>query len=214
MRKCLAVLLIAGLSFSMVACGGEDKAVTTKEVTTEATSAASEEATTAASAEATTAATEATTAASEETTTAASTEATTAAGAEATTAAEASGGSFAIATTASDDAVKAFATQVQNAIIGYDWATLGGYVKYPITIDGNQVANGDELKALLDDHIISPDFLSAVGQADAPNNMFANGQGICLADGNVWFLDENFDGISQNGNPSFKVIAINGIIGD
>ena len=139
---------------------------------------------------------------------------TTAAGAEATTTAEASGGSFAIATTASDDAVKAFATQVQNAIIGYDWATLGGYVKYPITIDGNQVANGDELKALLDDHIISPDFLSAVGQADAPNNMFANGQGICLADGNVWFLDENFDGISQNGNPSFKVIAINGIIGD
>ena len=214
MRKCLAVLLIAGLSFSMVACGGEDKAVTTKEVTTEATSAASEEATTAASAEATTAATEATTAASEETTTAASTEATTAAGAEATTAAAASGGSFAIATTASDDAVKAFATQVQNAIIGYDWATLGGYVKYPITIDGNQVANGDELKALLDDHIISPDFLSAVGQADAPDNMFANGQGICLADGNVWFLDENFDGISQNGNPSFKVIAINGIIGD
>lgn len=206
MRKCLAVLLVAGLSFSMVACGGEDKAVTTKEVTTEATTAASEEATTAASAEATTAATEATTAASEETTTAA--------GAEATTAAAASGGSFAIATTASDDAVKAFATQVQNAIIGYDWATLGGYVKYPITIDGNQIANGDELKALLDDHIISPDFLSAVGQADAPNNMFANGQGICLADGNVWFLDENFDGISQNGNPSFKVIAINGIIGD
>ena len=206
MKKCLAVLLVAGLSLSMVACGGkeEKKAKATTAATTQATTEATTQAETQAE---TQAATEATTKAEE--TTAATTEATT----EATTQAGASG-TYAAVTTAADDKVEAYATQVQNAIIAYDWSQLGDMINFPISIDGNQVSNKDELINLLNDHIISPDFISAVGQPDVPKNLFANGQGICMADGNVWFYDTNFDGINQNGDPNFKILAINGIIGE
>ena len=191
MKKCLAVLLIAGLSLSMVACGGKEEKkskATTTAATTEAT-------------------TEATTKAEE--TTAATTEATT----EATTQAGTSG-SYSAATNAPDDKVEAFATQVQNAMIAYDWSQVGDMINYPITIDGTQVSNKDEFVNLLNEHIISPDFLSAIGQPEVPQNLFANGQGICMANGEVWFYDTNFDGITQNGDPNFKIITITGILGD
>ncbi|MCR5542822.1 MAG: hypothetical protein K6F55_01625 [Eubacterium sp.] len=199
MKKCLAVLLVAGLSLSMVACGGKEEKkakATTTAATTEATTQAETQAETQAATEATTQA---------EGTTAATTEATTEAAGE---------NSYAAATMASDDVVKAYATQVQNAVIAYDWSQFGDMIQYPITIDGNTVNNKDELVNLFNSHTISTDFVSAVGQPDVPDNLFANGQGICLADGNIWITDQSFDGISENGDPSFKVFAINGILAD
>ena len=43
------------------------------------------------------------------------------------------------------------------------------------------------------------------------DDLFANGQGIMLADGLIWFRDVNYDGITQNGTPSFKIITVNTI---
>ena len=202
MKKCLAFIILAGLSLSLIACGDKeenDTTAATTAATTEATTQAEKKEETEVATEAATKAEE-TTAATEETT-------------EATT--EAAGeNSYAAATMASDDVVKAYATQVQNAVIAYDWSQFGDMIQYPITIDGNTVNNKDELVNLFNSHTISTDFVSAVGQPDVPDNLFANGQGICLADGNIWITDQSFDGISENGDPSFKVFAINGILAD
>ena len=41
--------------------------------------------------------------------------------------------------------------------------------------------------------------------------MFTNGQGICMGDGEIWFLDVNFDGVEQTADPLLKIIAVQGI---
>ena len=41
--------------------------------------------------------------------------------------------------------------------------------------------------------------------------LFANGQGICLGGGQIWFLDVNFDGVEQVDEPLLKIIAVSGV---
>lgn len=42
-------------------------------------------------------------------------------------------------------------------------------------------------------------------------NIFANGQGICMADGEVWFLDVSYDGIEQTGDSLLRIITLQGL---
>ena len=41
--------------------------------------------------------------------------------------------------------------------------------------------------------------------------LFANGQGICLGGGKIWFLDVNFDGVKQVDEPLLKIITVSGV---
>ncbi|MDO4869716.1 MAG: hypothetical protein Q4A65_05460 [Bacillota bacterium] len=41
-------------------------------------------------------------------------------------------------------------------------------------------------------------------------DMFTNAQGICMADGQIWLLDLNFDGVEQTDDPQLKIIALQG----
>ena len=108
------------------------------------------------------------------------------------------GSNYGIATTATDDAVEKFASDVKNTVLAGDWDTLGDMVRYPITVGDNEIADKES-------------FVTALENEDC-TGLMANGQGICMGSGEVWFLDVNFDGIEQKGEPDFKIITFNGII--
>ena len=48
-------------------------------------------------------------------------------------------------------------------------------------------------------------------EAEDCRDLFVNQQGICMGNGQVWFVDVNFDGIEQADEPLLRIIRINGV---
>ena len=118
---------------------------------------------------------------------------------------------YGIATTAPRADVEKFAAEVKQLFLQKDWETLSGMMDYPVRLFGETDANNkEEFLAAMNGHEF-PDSSFQAMENEPCNDLFANGQGIMLADGLIWFRDVNFDGITQNGTPSFKIITVNTI---
>ena len=118
---------------------------------------------------------------------------------------------YSIVTTALNAEVEKFASDVKDAVLSSDWNALGDMISYPITIGGNEVSDKDAFVSLLNEKGAQAEFVTAI-ENESCKGLFANGQGICMGSGEVWFVDMNYDGIEQKGDPDFKIITFNGII--
>ena len=115
---------------------------------------------------------------------------------------------------AADEAVvESFAEKVKTAIVNSSWSDLGDMISYPITVGGTEVADKDAFVNKMNEATVSSAFVDAVSNADC-SELFANGQGISIGNGEVWFLDYAYDavGLVENGEPDFKIITLNGIV--
>lgn len=130
---------------------------------------------------------------------------------EETAAAQTEESPYGIATEASAEEVEQFAAQVKEAYLARNWQALSVMVEYPLDLFGEQVRNEQEFVAAMESHAVSESSLRSV-EEEPCTDLFANDQGIAMADGIVWFRDTAFDGITQTGTPSFKIFAINTIL--
>ncbi len=75
------------------------------------------------------------------------------------------------------------------------------------------MADEDAFVSKMNESTVSSTFVSAVSNADC-SDLFANGQGIMIGNGEVWFLDYAYDAVElkENGEPEFKIITLNGIV--
>ena len=62
----------------------------------------------------------------------------------------------------------------------------------------------------MSDKVVSESDRAAMEEEDC-NDLFFNGQGICMASGSIWFLDVNFNGIEQVGEPLLRIISVSGL---
>lgn len=123
------------------------------------------------------------------------------------------GNTYAAATLAPDDKVEAFAQSVIDTVKAKDWSKLADMMKYPATINGSSVDSKDAFMALINEKGASEVFVSSVSGLTS-KDIFANGQGIAIGNGDVWFVDDGFTGLDQIGDPDFKIITLNGIIAE
>ena len=152
------------MASALCACGEE------KEDATEAKTEAVTEATTAAANETTEAATEA--------------EAET----DSNESSEPSQTDYSAGTTEDAATVEAFALKIRTAVGDSDWETLADMAQYPVMVNGAQVASKDELLSNINEKGVSDEFISKI-KGESCTGMMANGQGVMMADGEVWFTD-------------------------
>lgn len=103
--------------------------------------------------------------------------------------------------------VELFAGMIRDAYINADWATIAEHVRYPITVDGTELADAAALTAFLSERTVTDAAQEAMVK-ESCHNMFFNGQGICLGDGEIWILDPNY---MTEAEPELQVIAISGV---
>ena len=96
---------------------------------------------------------------------------------------------------------------LRDAYLNEDWETIAIYVDYPVTIAGTELKSGDEFLAFMKDKTIHESDREAMN-AETCHNMFFNGQGICLGDGELWVTDLHY---MTDEAPELAIIGINGI---
>ena len=103
--------------------------------------------------------------------------------------------------------VEAFAAQMKDAYLNADWATIAKHVRYPVIVNGASVEDEAGLLAALEGKGISDADRAAMEQEPC-TDLFFNGQGICLGDGELWLLDPNY---MTDETPVLQVITISGV---
>ena len=103
--------------------------------------------------------------------------------------------------------VELFAGMVRDAYINADWETIAEHVRYPITVDGTELKDAASLAAFLSERTVTDADQEAMVN-ETCHNMFFNGQGICLGDGEIWLLDPNY---MTDAEPELQIIAISGV---
>ena len=113
------------------------------------------------------------------------------------------------AVTAMDSAdVEAIARTVRDAYLDEDWETVSEHLSYPVIVGGVPLNTTDDFLKYMEDKTIAPGDRDAL-QNETCENMFLNGQGICLGDGEIWLRDPNY---MTNEQPVLEIIALNGIV--
>ena len=106
--------------------------------------------------------------------------------------------------------VEDFAMKVRQAYLDEDWSTISEMIEYPITLNEETIDSAKEFQAFMKDKKIDGSSRKAM-EDETCRNMFTNFQGICMGDGDIWFLDVHFDGEEQTDEPLLKIIAFQGI---
>lgn len=85
------------------------------------------------------------------------------------------------------DKVESFAIEVKQHIKNRDIDALAVLIDYPLTIDGkaNSIINAEDFH-MKSPQIINDNFIDYVSKSSA-RNLSGNNNGLCLADGRVWF---------------------------
>ncbi len=110
---------------------------------------------------------------------------------------------YSVCTSKSKQEVEAFAEAVKVNFLNDNWAAVSEMTAYPITIQGVEYVDAERLAHA--DIVLSEEYKEALKAASC-ENLFANGEGIMLGDGEVWIgevLDEDMQ------SEGLKIIAIN-----
>ena len=100
------------------------------------------------------------------------------------------------------------AFNVRTAYLGQNWYALADMIRYPITINGTELADADAFLGYMIDKTVSESDRDAMLQEDFLD-MFVNGQGICMGSGQIWLNDPNY---MTDEEPTLQIIAISGIV--
>lgn len=97
---------------------------------------------------------------------------------------------------------------VRTAYPSENWYALADMIRYPITINGTELADADAFLGYMIDKTISESDRDAMMEEDFLD-MFVNGEGICMGSGQVWLNDPNY---MTDEEPVLEIIAISGIV--
>lgn len=125
-------------------------------------------------------------------------------------AAVSSGADYSGVTAMPADEVEQFVALVKDAYLNEDWDWLAEHVRYPITVDGEELADAQTLIAFLSERHVHPSDQAAM-EEETCSGLFANGQGICLGSGQIWLLDPSY---ASDAETALEIIAISGVIKD
>ena len=97
---------------------------------------------------------------------------------------------------------------VRTYYLSENWFAMADMIRYPITINGTELADADAFLGYMIDKTISESDRDAMLEEDFLD-MFVNGQGICMGSGQVWLNDPNY---MTDAEPVLEIIAISGIV--
>ena len=103
--------------------------------------------------------------------------------------------------------VELFAGMVRDAYINADWETIAEHARFPVMVDGEAIEDAAALIAFLSERTVRDADQEAMVN-ETCHNMFFNGQGICLGDGEIWIIDP---GYMTDAEPELQIIAISGV---
>ena len=114
--------------------------------------------------------------------------------------------------TAMDKAeVEAFAASVRHAYLNQDWETIASLIRYPITMYPDvEIADAPEFLSYMKGKTVSAGDIAQM-EEETCEDMFVNGEGICMGSGQIWLLDENY---MESGEPRLQINAVSGIEAD
>ena len=97
---------------------------------------------------------------------------------------------YVVFTDASNEEVEAFAKTVVDAVLAKDWETVGDMIEYPIGTEenGNLCNNKEEFVAYANSTGFSEEGMTSLAAWDIAD-LWANWQGACIDNGNIWFRD-------------------------
>lgn len=128
------------------------------------------------------------------------------------------------ATSASSKEVEIFAKKIKAAYLNDDLDTLADMMDYPINYDAEakmfsfnsskkEIGNATEFKEVTRNLKFSNVNKKAMEEETCEKIWVKPSTGIMLGNGEVWFIDRNFDGVEMKtvGEPDFKIISLSGL---
>lgn len=97
---------------------------------------------------------------------------------------------------------------VRSYYLSENWYAMADLIRYPITINGTELADADAFLGYMIDKTVSDSDRQAMLEEDFLD-MFVNGEGIMMGDGEIWLSDPNY---MTDEEPRLEIIAINGIV--
>ncbi len=97
---------------------------------------------------------------------------------------------------------------VRTWYLSENWYAMADMIRYPITINGVELADADAFLGYMIDKTVSESDREAMLEENFLD-MFVNGQGICMGSGQVWLNDPNY---MTDAEPSLQIIALSGIV--
>lgn len=97
---------------------------------------------------------------------------------------------------------------VRTAYLSENWYAMAEMIRYPITINGTELADADAFIGYMIDKTVAESDRQAMLNEDFLD-MFVNDQGIMMGDGEIWLNDPNY---MTDQEPMLQIIAINGIV--
>jgi len=120
-------------------------------------------------------------------------------------------GDYSGVTTLDAAGVEAFAAWARQLYLNEDWDAIAQLIDYPITmVPDVEIKDAEAFTAYMEDKTIADSDIEAM-TAENCVGLFCNYQGICLGSGGLWLRDIAFDGIEQVGEPTLRIVAVNGL---
>ena len=104
--------------------------------------------------------------------------------------------------------LEAIARDICISYLAEDWAGLSKFIRYPITVNGTELADEDAFLSYMSDKTIHESDRAEI-ENELCHDMFYNGQGLCLGTGQIWLLDPSY---MTDEEPVIQIIAISGIV--
>lgn len=120
-------------------------------------------------------------------------------------------GDYSGVTTLDAAGVEAFAAWARQLYLNGDWDAIAQLIDYPITmVPDTEIGDADAFVAFMADKAVAESDIEAM-KAENCVGMMSNDQGICMGSGELWLRDIAFDGIEQTGEPTLRIVAVNGL---
>ena len=103
--------------------------------------------------------------------------------------------------------VEKFCAMIRDAYLDSDWETLSKYARYPAKVNGQELKDADAYLKYLKGKKASADSIKAMKEESCKDMMFT-GQGICLASGLIWIIDDSY---LTDKEPKLQVFSMCGI---
>ena len=103
--------------------------------------------------------------------------------------------------------VEKFCAMIRDAYIAGDWETLSKYARYPAKVNDKELKDADAFLKYLDGKKPQADSIKAM-KKETCKNMNFSGQGICMASGLIWIIDDSY---LTDKEPKLQIFSMFGI---
>ena len=103
--------------------------------------------------------------------------------------------------------VEKFCAMIRDAYLDGDWETLSKYARYPAKVNGQEFKDADAYLKYLKGRKPLADSVKAMKEESCKDMMFT-GQGVCLASGLVWVIDDSY---LTDKEPKLQIFSMCGI---